>query len=43
MRLRIMPKRAVIEVLRDGTVECVGAEVEHLKRGEDGEMLRGWS
>ena len=40
MRLKIMPKGVVIEVLRDGAMECVGVEVEHLKRGESGEMLR---
>ena len=32
------PKRAIVEVLRDGAVECVGAEVKLLKHGEDGEM-----
>ena len=32
------PKRAFVEVLRDSAVECVGAEVKHLKRGEGGEM-----
>ena len=35
-----MPKGVVIEVLQDGAMECVGVEVEHLKRGENGEMLR---
>jgi len=32
------PKRAIVEVLRDIAVECVGAEVKHLKRSKDGEM-----
>jgi len=42
MSPRIMPERAVVAVHRDGAVECVCAEVEHLKYGEEGEMLRGW-
>ena len=28
--------------LTNYSLECAGAEVKHLKRGEDGEMLRGW-
>ena len=31
-------KRVIVEVLRDNAMECVGAEVKHLKRSKDGEM-----